>query len=93
MKLHLPKLLRNSVLACITAVAGIATTTVGTATFTGGVVAFVWNFFVSKLGGIFAVYELAPAFLLSSVAIVAVSLLTKAPSAEIEEDFAYASAK
>ena len=40
MKLHLPKLLRNSVLACITAVAGIVTTTVGTATFTGGVVAF-----------------------------------------------------
>lgn len=40
MKLHLPKLLRNSVLACITAVAGIASTTVGTATFTGGVVAF-----------------------------------------------------
>ena len=60
---------------------------------TGGVVAIVWNFFVSKLGGIFAVYELAPAFLLSSIAIVAVSLLTKAPSAEIEEDFAYASAK
>lgn len=40
MKLHLPKLLRNSVLACITAVAGIVSTTVGTATFTGGVVAF-----------------------------------------------------
>ena len=40
MKLHLPKLLRNSVLACITAVVGVATTTVGTATFTGGVVAF-----------------------------------------------------
>ena len=36
MKLHLPKLLRNAVLACITAVAGI-TTTVGTAAFTGGV--------------------------------------------------------
>ena len=41
MKLHLPKLLRNSVLACITAVAGIATTTVGTATFVGGSLAFV----------------------------------------------------
>ena len=39
MKLHLPKLLRNAVLACITAVAGISTT-VGTAAFTGGVVAF-----------------------------------------------------
>ena len=59
----------------------------------GGVTAIVWNFFVSKLGGIFAVYELAPAFLFSSIAIVAVSLLTRAPSAEIEEDFAYASAK
>ena len=41
MKLHLPKLLRNSVLACITAVAGIASSTVGSATFAGGFVAFV----------------------------------------------------
>ncbi len=40
MKLHLPKPLRNSVLACIAAVAGIATPTLGTATFAGGVVAF-----------------------------------------------------
>ena len=39
MKLHLPKLLRNAVLACITAVAGISTT-VGTAAFTGGVVTY-----------------------------------------------------
>ena len=39
MKLHLPKLLRNAVLACITAVAGISTT-VGTAAITGGVVTF-----------------------------------------------------
>ena len=40
MKLHLPKLLRNAVLACITAVAGISTT-VGTAALTGGVLTFV----------------------------------------------------
>ena len=39
MKLHLPKMLRCAVLTCITSVAGI-TTTVGTASFTGGVVAF-----------------------------------------------------
>ena len=39
MKLHLPNLLRNAVLACITAVAGISTT-LGTAAFMGGVVAF-----------------------------------------------------
>ena len=40
MKLHLPKPLRNSVLACIAAVAGIVTSTLGTASFAGGVVAF-----------------------------------------------------
>ena len=40
MKLHLPKLLRNSVLACIAAVASV-TTSVGTATYIGGTVAFV----------------------------------------------------
>ena len=56
---------------------------------TGGVVAIVWNFFIAPLGGIFAVYELAPAFLLSSVAIVVVSLLTAKPNKEIEEDYDY----
>ena len=56
---------------------------------TGGVVAIVWNFFVAPLGGIFAVYELAPAFLLSSIAIVAVSLATAEPSKEIQDDFDY----
>ncbi len=39
MKLHLPKLLRNALLACISAVAGIATSTVGTATMTGAALA------------------------------------------------------
>ena len=38
MKLHLPKILRHAVLACVAAVAGV-TTTIGTATFTGGLVA------------------------------------------------------
>ncbi len=60
---------------------------------TGGVTVIVWNFFISKLGGIFAVYELAPAFLLSSIAIVAVSLLTGEPSQEIKEDFDAVNAK
>ena len=56
---------------------------------TGGVTAIVWNFFIAPLGGFFAVYELAPAFLFSSIAIVVVSLLTPAPNKEIEEDFTY----
>jgi len=54
---------------------------------TGGVTVIVWNFFISKLGGIFAIYELLPAFILSSLVIVAVSLATKAPSKEIQEDY------
>ena len=56
---------------------------------TGGIVAIVWNFWIAPLGGIFAVYELAPAFLLSSLAIVIVSLLTPAPEKEIDDDFTY----
>ena len=53
----------------------------------GGVMVFVWNLVISKLGGVFAIYELLPAFLFSSIVIVVVSLLTKKPSAEIEEEF------
>ncbi len=53
----------------------------------GGVMVFVWNLVISKLGGIFAIYELLPAFLISSIVIVVVSLLTKKPSAEIEAEF------
>lgn len=59
----------------------------------GGITVFVWNFFISKLGGIFAVYELLPAFILASIAIVVVSLLTKKPSAEIEAEFDAAAGK
>ena len=48
---------------------------------------FLWKLAISKLGGVFGIYELLPAFIISSVVIVAVSLLTKKPSAEIEADF------
>lgn len=34
-----------------------------------------------------SIYELLPAFIFSSICIVVFSLLTKAPSKEIEEDF------
>ena len=53
----------------------------------GAVMVFLWKLVISKLGGVFAIYELLPAFIFSSILIVAVSLLTKKPSAEIEEDF------
>ena len=53
----------------------------------GAAMVFVWKLVISKLGGVFAIYELLPAFLFSCICIVVVSLLTKAPSAEIMEDF------
>ncbi|MBQ8641602.1 MAG: sodium/proline symporter [Clostridia bacterium] len=54
---------------------------------TGGVTVLVWNFFISGLGGIFAIYELLPAFILSSIVIVVVSKLTGEPSREMQEDY------
>ena len=54
---------------------------------TGGVMIFVWKFGVAKLGGIFAIYELLPAFIISSIVIVVVSLLTAAPEKAIVEEF------
>jgi len=48
---------------------------------------FIWKFIIAKLGGLFAIYELLPAFVISCIVIVVVSLLTKAPSKEIIEEF------
>lgn len=53
----------------------------------GAAMVFFWKLVLSKIGGVFAIYELLPAFIFSSICIVVVSLLTKAPSKEIEEDF------
>lgn len=53
----------------------------------GGVMVFVWKLAVSKLGGAFAIYELLPAFIISSICIVVVSLMTAPPSEELNRDF------
>ena len=53
----------------------------------GAAMVFLWKLVISKLGGVFAIYELLPAFVFSSICIVVVSLLTKAPSQEVLEDF------
>ena len=50
----------------------------------GGVTVIAWHY---AQGGIFSLYELLPAFIVSSVFIVVVSLLTKAPEKEITEEF------
>ena len=53
----------------------------------GGTMVFIWKYLVRPLGGAWDIYELLPAFLVSCAAIVLVSLLTKAPSKEIVEEF------
>lgn len=53
----------------------------------GGVTVFIWKLLIKPIGGVFGIYELLPAFLISCIAIVVVSLLSKEPSKEIQEEF------
>ena len=48
---------------------------------------FIWKFAVRPLGGAWDIYELLPAFLVSLILIVVVSLVTPAPSKEITDEF------
>lgn len=54
---------------------------------TGGAMVFIWKYIIAKLSPVLNIYELLPAFILSSLAIVAVSLLTKAPDKSITDEF------
>jgi sodium/proline symporter len=53
----------------------------------GGLTVVLWKEVISKLGGVFAIYELLPAFAVSCLCIVVVSLLTRRPSQEITAEF------
>ncbi len=53
----------------------------------GAGMVFLWKLVIKPMGGVFGIYELLPAFIVSSIVILVVSLITKKPSAEIEEDF------
>lgn len=53
----------------------------------GTATVLIWHNLIKPLGGIFAVYELLPAFIVALIAIVVVSLATQKPSAEIEDEF------
>ena len=54
---------------------------------TGAAVVLIWHNFIKPLGGVFGIYELLPAFLLSCLAIVVVSLLSKEPSQAVYDEF------
>ena len=53
----------------------------------GGCMVFIWKLLIRPLGGYFDIYELLPAFVLSCIAILLVSLLSEAPSKEIQDEF------
>jgi len=53
----------------------------------GGVMVFAWKYLVRPLGGVWDIYELLPAFLVSALLMIAVSLVTPAPSREMTEEF------
>ena len=53
----------------------------------GAAMVFIWNFLVKPLGGIFGIYELLPAFIVSSIFIIAVSLLSAEPDESIKKEF------
>ena len=54
---------------------------------TGGAMVFLWKLVLKPLGGVFGIYELFPAFVLSCLVILVVSLLTPVPSAQIQQEF------
>ena len=53
----------------------------------GGAMVFIWKYVIAPRGGVFAIYELLPAFLVAMIVLVVVSLCTKAPSEEIQKEF------
>lgn len=59
----------------------------------GGAMVFIWKYVIAGFGGVFAIYELLPAFLVSSIFIIVVSLLTKKPSEDIVKEFELAKSK
>ena len=58
----------------------------------GGAMVFIWKLLIKPLGGVFGIYELFPAFIISCIAIVVASLLSEEPSSEVIEQFELAKA-
>ena len=54
---------------------------------TGGAMIFIWKYGIARLGGVFAIYELLPAFILATIVNIVVSLVTSAPSKDITDTY------
>ena len=46
-----------------------------------------YDYLIAPLGGVFAIYELLPSFIVACIFIVVVSLCTAAPEKEIQDEF------
>ena len=53
----------------------------------GAIVIFVWKYLVRPLGGAWNIYELLPAFIVATIVIIIVSLLTPAPDKAVTDTF------
>ncbi len=53
----------------------------------GGLMVFIWKYLVRPMGGAWDLYELAPAFIVAIIVIVLVSLVTKEPEKDIQDEF------
>lgn len=53
----------------------------------GAATVFIWKYLIAPLGGVFAIYELLPSFIVACIFIVVVSLCTAAPEKEIQDEF------
>ena len=54
---------------------------------TGGAMVFIWKFLIAPMGGLFAIYELLPAFLLALIVNIVVSLATGEPEKEVTDAY------
>ena len=57
----------------------------------GGLMVFIWKYLVRPMGGVWDLYELAPAFLVAIIVIVVVSLATPAPNSDVMDEFDHVS--
>lgn len=53
----------------------------------GSITIFVWKYVVRPIGGVFDIYELLPAFIISITALIIVSIITGGPEKSVEEEF------
>ena len=53
----------------------------------GGGMVFVWKLLLKPLGGVWGIYELLPSFIVSCLAIIVVTMLTKQPEQAILDEF------